>query len=317
MWSASRPCPHASWNRIPPVPLLITTGRTPDGAGRAASLVRARRAACARGLLDGEAVEQLEAEGAARATRSPSACRCRPRRRTSRKSASGPGRRRPAGRRSWRRGCGAGCRRSRRTPGRSSRSRRVRRRRPAGSSSTLVAFGTLSGADPTVLGEGTSRPSSATVRTPGPPAAGDRGGGLGRGEQAPLRSGRRCARSPWSRRRRRGSRRRGRAPRRAPRPAGRRGRSPSSGDPRRRPRRTHRPWRARWRASARWRPDRRGGSRSRSRLLLAGAGRALGGRRADVGSVDSAAHRRLLAGRCRIVTARPEGSRGPADGPGP
>ena len=45
MWSASRPCPHASWKRTPPLPCLITTGRLPDGAGRADSFVRARWAA--------------------------------------------------------------------------------------------------------------------------------------------------------------------------------------------------------------------------------------------------------------------------------
>ncbi len=43
--SASRPCPQASWNSTPPPPLPITTGMVPVGAGRARSLVMARRAA--------------------------------------------------------------------------------------------------------------------------------------------------------------------------------------------------------------------------------------------------------------------------------
>ena len=45
MWSASRPCPQASWNRIPPLPEASTRGSSPLGAGRAESLARARRAA--------------------------------------------------------------------------------------------------------------------------------------------------------------------------------------------------------------------------------------------------------------------------------
>ena len=33
MWSASRPCPQASWNSTPPPPWPITTGMVPEGAG--------------------------------------------------------------------------------------------------------------------------------------------------------------------------------------------------------------------------------------------------------------------------------------------
>src|SRR5579875_988261 len=53
MWSASRPCPHASWNSTPPEPLAITTGRVAGGgAGQ---------------LLDLVAGEQLEADRPAHA----------------------------------------------------------------------------------------------------------------------------------------------------------------------------------------------------------------------------------------------------------
>ena len=45
MWSASSPCPHASWNRMPPLPPASTTGSSPDGAGRADSLANAWDAA--------------------------------------------------------------------------------------------------------------------------------------------------------------------------------------------------------------------------------------------------------------------------------
>ena len=45
MWSASRPWPQASWKRMPPLPPASTTGTSPEGAGRADSLVRARSAA--------------------------------------------------------------------------------------------------------------------------------------------------------------------------------------------------------------------------------------------------------------------------------
>src|SRR5258707_786478 len=38
MWSASTPCPQASWKRMPPLPPASTTGTSPEGAGRAASL---------------------------------------------------------------------------------------------------------------------------------------------------------------------------------------------------------------------------------------------------------------------------------------
>ena len=43
--SASSPWPQASWNSTPPPPGPTTTGMVPLGAGRAFSLVRARRAA--------------------------------------------------------------------------------------------------------------------------------------------------------------------------------------------------------------------------------------------------------------------------------
>ena len=47
--SASSPCPHASWNSTPPAPRLSTTGSLPRGAGRARSIVSARlRRRCAR-----------------------------------------------------------------------------------------------------------------------------------------------------------------------------------------------------------------------------------------------------------------------------
>ena len=62
MWSASRPCPHASWNRMPPVPLLMTTGSTPDGAGRADSFDIALRAARSAASSTGVVLEHLEAE---------------------------------------------------------------------------------------------------------------------------------------------------------------------------------------------------------------------------------------------------------------
>src|ERR1039458_3488505 len=45
MWSASRPWPHASWKRMPPLPPASTTGSSPEGAGRADSLDSARLAA--------------------------------------------------------------------------------------------------------------------------------------------------------------------------------------------------------------------------------------------------------------------------------
>ena len=45
MWSASSPWPHASWNKMPPLPPASTMGTSPDGAGRADSLTSARAAA--------------------------------------------------------------------------------------------------------------------------------------------------------------------------------------------------------------------------------------------------------------------------------
>ena len=64
MWSASSPWPQASWNRMPPLPPARTMGTSPEGAGRAESLVRARAAARAGDVLDGMALEDLEALGA-------------------------------------------------------------------------------------------------------------------------------------------------------------------------------------------------------------------------------------------------------------
>ena len=45
MWSASRPWPQASWNRMPPPAGARTTGISPAGAGRPSSIVTAIRAA--------------------------------------------------------------------------------------------------------------------------------------------------------------------------------------------------------------------------------------------------------------------------------
>jgi hypothetical protein len=44
--SASRPWPTASWIIVPPASAASTTGILPPGAGRAASICTARRAAC-------------------------------------------------------------------------------------------------------------------------------------------------------------------------------------------------------------------------------------------------------------------------------
>ncbi len=63
--SASSPWPHASWNSTPPPPEPMTTGICPLGAGRAASLVRARCGRPAGQLVDVVEVEQLEADGVA------------------------------------------------------------------------------------------------------------------------------------------------------------------------------------------------------------------------------------------------------------
>ena len=60
--SASSPWPHASWNRTPPPPLLMTTGTAPLGAGRADSLRNARGGRQPGQLLDVVAVEQLPAD---------------------------------------------------------------------------------------------------------------------------------------------------------------------------------------------------------------------------------------------------------------
>ena len=49
---------------MPPLPPARTTGTSPEGAGRAESLVRARRGGGAGEVLDGVALEDLEALGA-------------------------------------------------------------------------------------------------------------------------------------------------------------------------------------------------------------------------------------------------------------
>ena len=155
---ARRRCPR----RSPPA------GR-PTGAGRAASLTRARRAAVPGHLLGGCVVEQLEADGAGDRPRSPVCMPVSPRPPADGRAGCGPGRPRPGGRRCWRPGSGGGRRRRcadtwRTAPpaDRAASSARV-------SSSTLAALATVSGRTPTAAGEPWRRRSRATVRASPPP----------------------------------------------------------------------------------------------------------------------------------------------------
>ena len=67
MPSASRPWPQASWNRVPPKPLPMTTDMGPVGAGRASSMVTALWAAT-RAMSCGDLlVYDLEAQALAEA----------------------------------------------------------------------------------------------------------------------------------------------------------------------------------------------------------------------------------------------------------
>ena len=60
--SNSSPCPHASWNIVPPEPLFRTTVNTPDGAGRARELRERTTGRVPCDLLDLDVVEELPAD---------------------------------------------------------------------------------------------------------------------------------------------------------------------------------------------------------------------------------------------------------------
>ena len=145
MWSASRPWPHASWNRTPPLPLLRTTGTTPLGAGRADSLRMARSRGQPGQLLDVVACRTAPSRRWRRSTRGRSACRCRRSPRRTPRTGSSPGRRRPGRLRCWPPGSAGGCRRRRRSPGGSAPPAERAASSARRSSSTLAALGTVSG----------------------------------------------------------------------------------------------------------------------------------------------------------------------------
>ena len=144
MWSASSPCPHASWKRIPPLPDAMTSGTSPLGAGRADKLDDrpARRGTCE--LLHVARRRTARSRWSVPRSRDRSASRCRPPPRTRPRSGCAPGRRRRAVRRSSQRGPGAGCRRTRRTPGGPTRLSPAPPRPPAARSSILRVFSTAS-----------------------------------------------------------------------------------------------------------------------------------------------------------------------------
>ena len=142
-----------------------------------------------------------------------------------REQRAAPGRPRRAGRRCWRRGCGAGCRRS------AADTCVIGRARgpgglvgPAAAARPWWPWRRPRAGSATVVGRCAARRVSATTcgrrrRRHGPPRPRPR-----RRRAGPPRRGRRCGRSRWSRRRRPGCRRRGRGPRSAPRPCRRRAR---------------------------------------------------------------------------------------------
>ena len=249
MWSASRPCPHASWKRIPPLPDSRMSGTSPLGAGRAVSFTRARRAAAAAmsrtstvsnsskptvkaarlvpglhaGVADGHArhaearahlvVGDEDAVAVGDLDAPPAVA---------------------VGRRHLRDGAAAG---ARRVVGLDQELDLAGLGDVLGEHGHVVALHRLAPLE--------RRPrASASLR--GPPPRPPRPRPAGR-----ARRDRRCGRSRSSRPPRPGPRRRGRGPMRAPRPGRRRARPRSSGGPPRRPRRSPRRAGARRRAPAR------------------------------------------------------------------
>ena len=198
MWSASRPWPQASWNRMPPLPRPAPPAARRDGAGRADSLVRAWAAAGGPAPRPSP-VEQLEPEragGRLVAGLHPGVAQ-RPR--TTRRTGCGPGRRRPGARRSWRPASAAGCRRSRPDLADGAARRPGRLVGPGQQFDLASALGDVLGDDGRPRGAGGPRrggPPSGPRRRPARATA---AAASAAAQQARPRSGRRCGRSRWSR----------------------------------------------------------------------------------------------------------------------
>ena len=117
MWSASSPCPHASWNSTPPAPRLQHDRELPARRGHRVEQRERARAAAMRPTSSGvELVEELEAHRAAGRFVPGLHAGVAGRDALHDRIACAPGRRRRAARRSSRRGCGGARRRTTPSP---------------------------------------------------------------------------------------------------------------------------------------------------------------------------------------------------------